>query len=122
MNVCMLQYILGWNSDRCNNLANCDEGSKKAMSLTCGQGFTESVTTMWIYTVHSCSEIHSGMSKSAKLKGATGEQHKEMEKTKVVTDWSGLMKTHDWFSAYLLMNTRQNKTTKLFKLWLGIRY
>ena len=101
---------MGLTSDPCNNQANCDEGSKKAMNLTCGQGFTESLATMCIYTIHSCAEIHSGISKSTKLKGLHSEQFKEIEKTKVVTDWSDLIKPHDWFSANLLISTRQSKT------------
>lgn len=80
------------------------------MSLTEGQGFTESLTTSWIYAMRSCAEIHSGISKLTKLKGVTSEQHKEIQQTKVVTDSSDLMKTNDWFSANLLTSTTQNKT------------
>ena len=62
---------------------------------------------MWIYPMRSYAEIHSGVSKLTKLKGVANKQPTVIEQTKVLTDWSDLMKTNG-FSRFNEHQTRQN--------------
>ena len=71
-------------------------------------GFTEGVPTMWIYTIHSCTESYSATSKSTKLYHVKIilVSNIRIDKLESKNDFD-LMKTTNYFSAnlYLPLNS-----------------
>jgi hypothetical protein len=55
---------------------------KSRGGLTRGKGFTSSVRSLWIQSMHSCSTIHNGMTELTKHQHITSHQHEELGKSR----------------------------------------
>lgn len=64
--------------------------------LTHGRGLTESVRTVWIYSMHACAEYHNALSSLTKLQHTISDQYEEMGKGRVKRDFQDLQKLIGW--------------------------
>lgn len=70
---------------------------KSRGGLTRGKGFTSSVRTLWLQSMHSCADIHNAMSEFTLNKHNTSDQHEEMGKSRIQRDYQDLQKILQWF-------------------------
>ena len=56
---------------------------KTSGGLTRGRGFSESVRSMWVNTMHRCAEIHNAMTTLTGSLHRTSEQHVELGASRV---------------------------------------
>jgi len=70
---------------------------KSRGGLSHGRGLTESVRSMWVYTMHSCADIHGAMTEVTQLKHTATTEHKEMGATRTKRDVTDLSKIQAWF-------------------------
>ena len=65
---------------------------KNRGGLTRGRGMTESVRTLWTYSMHKCAAVHNAMSSVTGLSHRTSEQHVEMSSSRCQRDVEDLQK------------------------------
>ena len=65
---------------------------------TRGSGFTESVRTLWIYSMHASASYHNALSSSTKNQNKTSEQHQDLGKCCLQRDYNDLQKLITWLN------------------------
>ena len=79
------------------NRANNDEGFKSRGGLTRGSGFTESVRTLWVHSMHASATYHNALSTLAQTVHKTSNQHEELSSSHKTRDFADLSKLINWF-------------------------
>jgi hypothetical protein len=87
------------------------------VELTRGKGFTKSVRTLWVYSMHGCISYHISMTKITDLQHITSDQHEEMGVSCIKRDHADLLKLSSWVQ---LRNPFDTKRTHLQSLTSGV--
>ena len=69
---------------------------KSRGGLTRGSGFTESVRTLWIYSMHATAGYHDALSTLTKNQNKTSDQHQDLGKSRLQRDYNDLQKLITW--------------------------
>ena len=70
---------------------------KSRGGLTRGNGLTESVRTLWIYSMHASASYHNALSSPTQLQQKTSDQHEELGRSRIQRDFNDLQKLITWF-------------------------
>ena len=65
---------------------------KSRGGLTRGSGFTGSVRTLWIYSMHATASYHDALSTLTKNQNKTSGQHQDLGKSRLQRDYNDLQK------------------------------
>ena len=69
---------------------------KSRGGLTRGSGFTESVRTLWIYSMHATASYHDALSSLTQNQHKTSDQHEDLGKSRLQRDYNDLQKLTTW--------------------------
>ena len=68
--------------------------------LTRGRGFSEAVRLMWVYSMHSCFQVHDSMTSLTGLAHRTSEQHVEITSARRKRDFNDMAVIFNWVSQH----------------------
>ena len=69
---------------------------KSRAGLTRGRGITETVRLLWVYSMHTCAEVHEAMTDVTGLIHRTSDQHVELGSTRCNRDAGDLNAILKW--------------------------
>ena len=73
---------------------------KSRDGMTRGRGFTEAVRLMWVYSMHSCAQVHDAMTSLTGLAHRTSEQHVEFISARRKRDVDDMAVVFNWVSQH----------------------
>ena len=65
--------------------------------LTRGSGFTASVRTLWVYSMHASASYHNAISSPTQTQHRTSDQHEELGHSRQLRDFNDLQRLITWF-------------------------
>ena len=76
---------------------------KSRAGATSGSGFTESVRTLWIYSMHASASYHDALSSLTKNQNKTSEQqHQTLRKSRLQRDCNDFQKLITWLNHIII--------------------
>ena len=86
---------------------------KNRGGLTRGRGMTDSVRTLWIYSMHRCAAVHNAMTSITGLSHRTSEQHVEIGSSRCHRDEQDLHHVFKWFCQHNPFDTNETQLKSL---------
>ena len=86
---------------------------KSRCGFTRGQRFTEAVRLMWVYSMHSCAQLHDAMTSLKNLADRTSEQHVELTSARWKRDFDDMAVVFNWVFQHNSFNTSQPELRSL---------